>query len=79
MNGADRNEMIRGMVARLAGKLKENGDDLDGWQRLLRAYVVLGDRTQAYAAALDARKALASNPGKLHDIEDLIKNLGLES
>jgi cytochrome c-type biogenesis protein CcmH len=79
MNDADRNEMIRGMVARLAGKLKENGNDLDGWQRLLRAYVVLGDRAQAHAAAIDAKKALASDPGKLHEIEDVIKSLGLES
>jgi cytochrome c-type biogenesis protein CcmH len=79
MNDTDRNEMIRGMVARLASKLKENGNDLDGWQRLLRAYVVLGNREQAHAAASDARKALAGNPGKLHDIEDVIKNLGLES
>ena len=79
MNPADRNEMIRGMVARLAGKLKENGDDVDGWQRLLRAYVVLGDRTQAHVAAENAKKALASDPGKLHEIDEFIKNLGLES
>jgi cytochrome c-type biogenesis protein CcmH len=79
MNDAGRNEMIRGMVARLADKLKENGGDLDGWQRLLRAYVVLGDRAQAHAAALDAKRALAREPGKLHEIEDIIKILGLES
>jgi cytochrome c-type biogenesis protein CcmH len=79
MNDAGRNEMIRGMVARLADKLKENGGDLDGWQRLLRAYVVLGDRAQAHAAALDAKRALAREPGKLHEIEDVIKTLGLES
>lgn len=79
MSDADRNEMIRGMVKRLADKLKENGNDVDGWQRLLRAYVVLGDRAQAHAAALDAKKALASDPGKLHEIEDVIKILGLES
>jgi cytochrome c-type biogenesis protein CcmH len=79
MSDTDRNEMIRGMVARLAGKLKENGGDLEGWQRLLRAYVVLGDRDQAHAAAADAKKALASDPGKLREIEDVIKKLGLES
>jgi cytochrome c-type biogenesis protein CcmH len=79
MSDADRNEMIRGMVARLADKLKQDGSDVDGWQRLLRAYVVLGDRGKAHAAALDAKKALASDPGKLHEIEDVIKTLGLES
>jgi len=36
--------MIRGMVARLADKLKQDGSDIEGWERLLRAYVVLGER-----------------------------------
>jgi cytochrome c-type biogenesis protein CcmH len=79
MSDKDRTEMIRGMVARLADKLKADGNDLEGWQRLLRAYVVLGDRAQAHAAAVDAKKALGSDPGKLQQIEDVIKNLGLES
>jgi cytochrome c-type biogenesis protein CcmH len=70
--------MIRGMVARLADKLKQDGGDLDGWQRLLRAYVVLGDRDKATAAAGDAKRALASDPDKLRQIEDVIKSMGLE-
>ncbi|MGH6665505.1 MAG: c-type cytochrome biogenesis protein CcmI, partial [Pseudolabrys sp.] len=36
MKEEDRNQMIRGMVARLADRLKQNGDDLEGWERLLR-------------------------------------------
>jgi len=66
------------MVARLADKLKQDGGDLDGWQRLLRAYVVLGDRDKAVAAAGDAKRALASDPDKLRQIEDVIKSMGLE-
>lgn len=73
------NEMIKGMVARLADRLKENGNDVDGWQRLLRAYVVLGERDKAQAAAADARKALAADGDKLRQINDMIKSLGLES
>ena len=79
MSEQDRNTMIRGMVARLADKLKENGNDIDGWQRLLRAYIVLNERDKAQAAAGDARRALASDPDKLRQIEDTIKSLGLES
>jgi len=79
MSDGDRNDMIRGMVARLADRLKSDGNDLEGWQRLLRAYVVLGDRDKAQAAAADAKKALAAEPAKLHEIEDVIKSLGLES
>jgi cytochrome c-type biogenesis protein CcmH len=78
MSEKDRGEMIRGMVARLADKLKDEGNDLDGWQRLLRAYMVLGERDKALVAAGDARKALASDPDKLRQIGDLIKSMGLE-
>jgi cytochrome c-type biogenesis protein CcmH len=73
------NDMIKGMVARLADRLKENRNDIDGWQRLLRAYVVLGERDKAQAAAADARKAFASDADKLRQINDMIKSLGLES
>ena len=79
MSEQDRNTMVRGMVARLADRLKQNGDDIEGWQRLLRAYVVLNERDKAQAAAGDARKAFASDPDKLRQIEDTIKSLGLES
>ena len=78
MSEKDRGDMIRGMVARLADKLKEDGNDLEGWQRLLRAYMVLGERDKALVAAGDARKALASDPEKLRQIGDLIKSMGLE-
>ena len=77
MSEKDRGDMIRGMVARLAGKLKEDGSDLAGWQRLLRAYMVLGERDKAQAAAGDAKKALANDPDKLRQIDDMIKSLGL--
>ncbi len=78
MSEHDRSTMIRDMVARLADRLKENGKDIEGWQRLLRAYVVLNERDKAQAAAVDARRALANDPDKLRQIEDTIKKLGLE-
>jgi cytochrome c-type biogenesis protein CcmH len=78
MSEKDRGEMIRGMVARLADRLKENGSDVEGWQRLLRAYMVLGERDKAHAAAADAKRALATDPDKLRRIENMIKSLGLE-
>jgi cytochrome c-type biogenesis protein CcmH len=79
MSAQDRSAMINAMVARLAGRLKQNGDDIGGWQRLLRAYMVLNERDKAHAAAVDARRALAKDPAKLRQIEDTIKSLGLES
>jgi len=73
-----REAMVRGMVSRLAARLKEDGSDVDGWLRLLRAYMVLGDKDQARAAAGDARRALSGEPDKLRRVDDLIKELALE-
>lgn len=78
MSEQDRGEMVRGMVARLADRLKEDSGDVAGWQRLLRAYMVLGDRDKAKGAADDARKALAADPDKLRQIDEAIKSMGLE-
>ncbi len=69
------NQMIRTMVARLADRLKQDGSDVAGWERLLRAYMVLGDHDKALAAAADARKALAGDPDKLRRLDEVIKDL----
>lgn len=45
-----RQEMIRGMVERLAAKLEAEPNDADGWQRLGRAWGVLGEREKSIAA-----------------------------
>lgn len=51
-----RDDMVRGMVARLSARLKDNPNDLDGWRRLARAYQVLGeaDKAREAQARLDA-------------------------
>jgi cytochrome c-type biogenesis protein CcmH len=78
MAPAERNGMIEGMVARLAQKMAENGSDVDGWLRLIKAYSVLGERDKALAAAANARNALAGNSDNLRRIGELTKELGLE-
>jgi cytochrome c-type biogenesis protein CcmH len=78
MSPEQRDTMVRGMVSRLAERLKQDGSDVEGWLRLLRAYMVLGDKEQARAAAGDARRALASDPEKLRRVDEAIKGLGLE-
>jgi len=50
MSAADRNTMIRSMVERLAERLKDNPDDLEGWRRLARSYQVLGESEKAQEA-----------------------------
>jgi cytochrome c-type biogenesis protein CcmH len=78
MTGNDREAMIRGMVDRLATRLKQNGDDVDGWLRLVRAYMVLGDRDKAKSAGADARQAVANNAERLRQLNEGLKNLGLD-
>ena len=77
MSEAQRREMVGGMVARLAERLKADGSDVEGWLRLLRAYVVLGERDKASAAIGDARRALANEPDKIRRIDEFAKDAGL--
>lgn len=51
---ADEQEMIRGMVERLAARLKENPNDADGWRMLARSYEVLGETDKAKEALAKA-------------------------
>jgi cytochrome c-type biogenesis protein CcmH len=78
MPEAQRTAMIRGMVAKLADRLHADGNDVEGWLRLVHAYAVLGERDQAKGAAADAKKALAEHPDEVKRIDDLVKGLGLE-
>jgi cytochrome c-type biogenesis protein CcmH len=73
-----RTAMIKGMVERLAERLGKDGSDIEGWLRLVRSYMVLGEREQAVAAAGAARRALAAEPDKLKRIDELVKGLGLD-
>jgi cytochrome c-type biogenesis protein CcmH len=72
-------EMIRGMVSRLAERLKQDGSDFDGWMRLVRSYVVLGERDKAIAAAADARRIIGNDADKRRRFDEFVKSLGLES
>jgi cytochrome c-type biogenesis protein CcmH len=56
MSAADRQAMIQSMVDRLAARLKENPDDVEGWMRLGRSYMVMGrtdEGVEAMAKAAD--------------------------
>ena len=71
--------MVRGMVERLAERLKQDGSDVEGWLRLVRAYTVMGDRERALSAVADARRALGHDADKLRRLDALVKELRLES
>jgi len=52
--------MVKAMVDRLANRLKSNPKDANGWMRLMRARMVLGDIDAAGAAL---RSGLAAFKG----------------
>ena len=73
MGEGERNAFIRSMVARLADRLKQNGDDPEGWARLVRAYGVLGQKDRADEATGEARKALGADAAKFARFENALK------
>ena len=76
MSEGDRGAMIQGMVERLANRLKQNGDDVEGWLRLVRAYIVMGAPDKARSALANARQAVGNNAERLRQLNEGLKNLG---
>jgi cytochrome c-type biogenesis protein CcmH len=74
-----RQQMVVGMVEGLAQRLKHDGKDLAGWQRLLRAYTVLGRHEDARAALAEARRNFEGDARALSDLSSLAATLGLGS
>lgn len=62
MSDEDRAAFIRSMVARLADRLAQSPDDLDGWMRLANAYGVLGEVENAQDAYRKADALAADLP-----------------
>ncbi|WP_119303843.1 c-type cytochrome biogenesis protein CcmI [Dongia deserti] len=60
MSPEERQAFIESMVERLAAKMKENPDDLEGWIKLANAYGVLEKREEARAAWAEAAKRAPS-------------------
>ncbi len=79
MSEEERTAMIENMISGLAQRLEADGDDLDGWLRLMRAYKVLGKPAEAKQALVSARENFKSNPGALERIDAAARQLGLQS
>ncbi len=62
MSDEERQAFIESMVQRLATRLEDEPDDLDGWVRLGNAYMVLGDTPQAIGA-YERAEALLNEAG----------------
>lgn len=77
MPAEQRQAAIRTMVDRLASRLENQGDDVEGWLRLIRAYSVLAETEKAKKALTDARKALAGKDAEVARIDALAKELNI--
>ncbi len=77
MSPQQRSAMINQMVEGLAERLKEDGSDLQGWLRLVRAYTVLGRRDDAAEALSSARRNFQGDEQALAQLSTLAKSLGL--
>jgi cytochrome c-type biogenesis protein CcmH len=78
MSEEDRADMIDGMVAGLDRRLRDNPQDIDGWRRLVRSYLVLDRREEAQQAL--ARGLAALGPGeKADDLAAYANDLGLDA
>ncbi|WP_071675630.1 c-type cytochrome biogenesis protein CcmI [Nioella nitratireducens] len=76
MSAEDRAAMVQSMVARLAARLEEEPDDLEGWLRLANSYRVLGDLDAARAALARAEPLLPETGPARQSFDDLSDDLG---
>ncbi|SHE60798.1 cytochrome c-type biogenesis protein CcmH [Kaistia soli DSM 19436] len=76
-SAGEQQAMIEGMVSGLAARLDGAPEDVDGWARLFRAYMVLGKPDEATAALARARTALAGKPDLLAQVEKAAADNGV--
>ncbi len=79
MSPADRQAMIEQMVQRLAARLDQDGSDLGGWLKLVKAYSVLDRKDDALKALARAKSQFTGNAQALQQLDQLAAELGLKS
>ncbi len=77
MSAEDRQAMILGMIEGLAARLEDAPNDPEGWQRLIRSYMVLGDAGSAAEALSRARAALGADSAAFQSIETAAADMGV--
>ncbi len=76
---AEREAAIRAMVDKLAARLAANGQDIEGWLRLVRAYKVMNEDDKARAALATARRDFGGDAAATARLDALAHQLGLNS
>jgi cytochrome c-type biogenesis protein CcmH len=79
MSPAERQAMIEQMVGGLAARLDQDGSDLPGWLKLVRAYSVLDRKDDALKALQRAKSQFSGDPQAIEQLDALAAELGLKS
>jgi cytochrome c-type biogenesis protein CcmH len=79
MSPAERQAMVERMVQGLAARLEQDGSDLPGWLKLVRAYSVLDRKDDAVKALERAKSQFKDNTQALEQLDQLAAELGLKS
>lgn len=77
LTAAERQEMIRGMVANLSDRLATEGGSAEEWARLISALTVLGETDRARAIYAEAQSRFGEIPAELAKIEAAASQAGL--
>jgi cytochrome c-type biogenesis protein CcmH len=69
--------MVQNMVDRLANRLRQNPRDADGWIRLMRSRMVLGERDAAGAALRSSLAAFNGDAATQGQLRTAARELGV--
>lgn len=79
MSGADRQQMIMGMVETLSARLANEPENFEGWMRLVRSYGVLGMKDKASEALATALKTFPAGTEKGDQLKALADSMGISA
>jgi cytochrome c-type biogenesis protein CcmH len=74
---SQQDQMVQAMVGRLAARLQANPRDADGWIRLMRSRMVLGQKDEARAALRSGLAAFASDSATQARLNSAAAELGV--
>jgi len=77
MSAADRTDMIKSMVARLADRLATEGGPAEDWAKLINAYGVLGDTESAAAKWQEAQDVFANDVAGFATVKQAAQSAGV--
>ena len=76
---SQQDQMVQGMVERLAARLRANPKDADGWIQLMRSRMVLGQKDQAKDALKNGLVAFAGDAATQGQLKSAAAQLGIPS